>query len=221
MSNIERTLVLIKPDGTMRRYIGIKILEELADQKDLKILAFKELKVSKELAEKHYEVHKDKPFFDSLVEFIKVGTVIAMIIEGVDAIRRIRGLFGNTFSHKAELHTIRGKYGIWGGINVVHASDAPETASNEMRLWHNMAGLAMEDSKLVKERIDEYTSKWGRNKKNYTSELREICRRIVNTKDRIGHLKREMLELLKEECPDSSSKDVEALVNAIAVSILT
>ncbi|MFX0097044.1 MAG: nucleoside-diphosphate kinase [Candidatus Hodarchaeota archaeon] len=221
MSGVERTLVLIKPDGTMRRYIGTKILEELTDQKDLKILAFKELRVSKELAEKHYAVHKDKPFFNGLVEFIKVGPAIAMIIEGVDAIQRTRGLFGNTFSHKADLHTIRGKYGIWGGINVVHASDAPKTASYEIELWRNITGLAVEDSKLVKERIKEYTSKWGLDKKDYTSELREICRKIVNTKSRIEHFKREMVELLKKECLDSSSKDVEALVNAIVVSILT
>ncbi|MFX0116135.1 MAG: nucleoside-diphosphate kinase, partial [Candidatus Hodarchaeota archaeon] len=84
---------------------------------------------------------------------------------GVDAIQRIRGLFGNTFSQKADLHSIRGKYGIWGGINVAHASDAPETALNEIGIWHNIAGLTVEDSKQIKERIDEYTSKWGRNKK--------------------------------------------------------
>ena len=206
MSAVERALVLIKPDGTMRRYIGTMILEELTGQKDLKILAFKELKVSEELAEKHYAVHKDKSFFNNLVEFMKVGPVIALIIEGVDAIRRIRRLFGNTFSHKADLHSIRGKYGVWGGINVVHASDAPETASNEIGIWHNIAGLTMENSKLVKERINEYTSKWGRNKEDYTSELREICRKIVNTRDRIEHLKREMVELLKKECLDSSSR---------------
>ncbi len=221
MNDIERTLVLIKPDGTMRRYIGTRILEELAGQKDLKILAFKELKASEELAEKHYAIHKDKPFFESLVEFIKVGPVIAMIIEGVDAIQRIRGLFGNTFSHKAELNTVRGRYGIWGGINVVHASDAPRTALNEIKLWRNMASLAMEDSKPVKARINEYISKWGLSKRDHTSKLRKICRQIVNTGDRIEHLEREMVELLKEECLDSSSKDVEALVNAIVLSILT
>lgn len=221
MSGVERTLFLIKPDGTMRRYIGTKVLEELIGQEDLKILAFEELKASKELAEKHYEVHKDKPFFHSLVEFIKVGPVIAMIIEGVDAIQRIRGLLGNTFSHKAESNTIRGKYGIWGGINIAHASDSPKTALIEIGIWRDMAGLEMEDPELVKERINGYISKWGRNKQNYTSELREICRKIVNTRDRTGHLKREMVELLKKECLDSSPKDVEALVNAIVASILT
>ena len=130
---MERTFVMIKPDGVQRRLIG-KVIERL-EQSGLKIVAMKFLHVSKELAEKHYEVHKGKPFYDGLIKYITSGPVVAMVIEGMNAIERIRNLVGATDPQKAMPGTIRGDFAQHIGRNIIHASDAKETAEKEIKLW--------------------------------------------------------------------------------------
>jgi len=131
--NMERTFVMIKPDGVQRRLIG-KVIERL-EQSGLKIVAIKFLSVSKELAEKHYEVHKGKPFYDGLIKYITSGPVVAMVIEGMNAIEKVRNLVGATDPQKAMPGTIRGDYAQHIGRNIIHASDAKETAEKEIKLW--------------------------------------------------------------------------------------
>ena len=130
---MERTFVMIKPDGVQRRLIG-KVIERL-EQSGLKIVAMKFLHVSKELAEKHYEVHKGKPFYDGLIKYITSGPVVAMVIEGMNAIERVRNLVGATDPQKAMPGTIRGDFAQHIGRNIIHASDAKETAEKEIKLW--------------------------------------------------------------------------------------
>jgi len=130
---MERTFVMIKPDGVQRRLIG-KILQRF-EQAGLKIVAMKFLKVSHELAEKHYEVHKGKPFYESLIKYITSGPVVAMVIEGQNAIERVRKMVGATDPQKAEPGTIRGDFCQHIGRNVIHASDGKETAEKEISLW--------------------------------------------------------------------------------------
>jgi len=144
---MERTFVMIKPDGVQRRLIG-KVIERL-EQSGLKIVAMKFLHVSKELAEKHYEVHKGKPFYDGLIKYITSGPVVAMVIEGMNAIERIRNLVGVTDPQKAMPGTIRGDFAQHIGRNIIHASDAKETAEKEIKLWFS------EDEIIDYEIIDE------------------------------------------------------------------
>lgn len=130
---MERTLVLVKPDGVQRGLIG-EILARF-ERKGLKVVGLRLLSVPRQLAERHYAVHAGKPFYPGLVELITSGPVAAVALEGPDAIATVRRLVGGTRPNEADAGTIRGDYGISTLRNLIHASDAPETAAEELDLW--------------------------------------------------------------------------------------
>ncbi len=130
---MERTLVLLKPDCVQRRLMG-RLIGRLED-KGLNIVAMKMLQVTPELARQHYAEHVEKPFYPSLEEFITGGPVVAMMIEGLDAIQVVRNLLGATSGLKAEAGTIRGDFSGSRQMNLVHASDGPESAQREQDLY--------------------------------------------------------------------------------------
>ncbi len=127
---LQRTYVMIKPDGVKRGLIG-EIIRRI-ENKGLKIVALKMLKLSKEKAEELYSVHKGKPFFNSLVEFVTSGPVVAMIVEGDEAVSVMRTLIGPTDGRKAPPGTIRGDFALSIQENIIHAADSVETAEREM-----------------------------------------------------------------------------------------
>ncbi|RLF61648.1 MAG: nucleoside-diphosphate kinase [Thermoplasmata archaeon] len=130
---MERTFVMVKPDGVQRRLMG-EILARF-ERAGLKVVAMKFMKVPRELAEKHYEIHRGKPFYEGLIAYITSGPVLAMVIEGINAIERVRAMVGATDPQKAAPGTIRGDFCQHIGRNAVHASDGPETAATEIALW--------------------------------------------------------------------------------------
>ncbi len=130
---MERTLVLVKPDGVQRGLIG-EILGRF-ERKGLKVVGLRLLEVARDHAERHYAVHAGKHFYVGLVEFITSGPVAAIALEGPDAIATVRRLVGSTLPNEADPGTIRGDLGISGLRNLIHASDAPETAAFELDLW--------------------------------------------------------------------------------------
>ena len=129
----ERTFVMIKPDAVQRGLVG-EILTRF-EKKGIKIVALKLVSVSRELAEKHYGIHKGKPFFEPTVEYITSSPVVAMVLEGNNAIEMVRGMMGKTNPQEAAMGTIRGDYGQFIGRNIVHGSDGPDTAEFEISLW--------------------------------------------------------------------------------------
>lgn len=135
----QRTLVLIKPDGVQRLLAG-RILSRFEDR-GLKIVAMKLMLVSKQLAETHYAVHSARPFFAGLVQFITSGPVVALVLEGPNAIAVVRSMVGATKPHEAAPGTIRGDFGLETAKNLIHGSDAPETAIAEIALWFTPAEL--------------------------------------------------------------------------------
>lgn len=137
---MERTFIAIKPDGVQRALVG-EIISRF-EQKGFTLVGLKLMQVSKELAETHYAVHKERPFFGSLVEFITSGPVVAMVWEGDGVIAAARKLIGSTNPLEAEPGTIRGDFGANIGRNLIHGSDAPETAQQEISLWFSAAELA-------------------------------------------------------------------------------
>jgi nucleoside-diphosphate kinase len=134
-----RTLVLVKPDGVQRGLIG-EIIGRF-ERKGLKVVGLRLLEVQREMAERHYAVHAGKHFYEGLVEFITSGPVAAVALEGPDAIATVRRLVGKTMPNEAEPGTIRGDLGISGLRNLIHASDAPQTAMEELELWFGPAAL--------------------------------------------------------------------------------
>jgi nucleoside-diphosphate kinase len=129
----QRTLVILKPDAVQRAISG-EILARF-ERRGLRIAALRLVKVERAMAEKHYEVHKGKFFYDDLVKVISASPVIAFVLEGPNAIAVVRSMVGATKPHEAAPGTIRGDYALVGLRNLVHASDAPETAEAEIKLW--------------------------------------------------------------------------------------
>lgn len=129
----QKTFVMIKPDAVQRGLIG-KIINRF-EKKGLKIVAMKMVSVSKDLAEKHYSVHRGKPFFEPTVKYITSSPIVAMVLEGKNAIEIVRGMMGATDPKKANPGTIRGDFGQFIGRNIVHGSDGPDTAEFEINLW--------------------------------------------------------------------------------------
>lgn len=130
---IERTLSIIKPDGVKKRVIG-DIIKRFEDE-GLKVVAMKMLHMDKRVAEGFYAVHKSKPFFSSLTDFMSSGPCVVLVLEGDGAIEKNREIMGATDPGKAEDGTIRKKYGTSIEVNTVHGSDAPETAAFEIRYF--------------------------------------------------------------------------------------
>ena len=130
---MERTFVMVKPDGVQRNLIG-EVIRRF-ETKGFTLVGLKMLKVSRELAEQHYDVHKERPFFGSLVDFIGSAPVVAMVWEGDGVVASARKLIGATNPLTAEPGTIRGDFGVSIGRNLIHGSDAIETAQREISLW--------------------------------------------------------------------------------------
>jgi len=130
---MERTLILLKPDAVQRGLVGAVI--QRFEQKGFKIVAAKLMQLSPELAAEHYAAHKGKSFYEPLVAFMTAAPIIAMVLEGVDAVRVTRAMMGATFGPDAESGTIRGDFGLSKGFNLVHGSDSVETAQREINLF--------------------------------------------------------------------------------------
>lgn len=136
---MERTLIIIKPDAVQRGLIG-PIVTRL-ERRGLKIVGMKLLQVDRALAGEHYAVHKGKPFYEPLLEYITSAPVVVMVVEGKRAIDVVRKTMGKTNPVDAEPGTIRADYALEIGRNLVHGSDGPETAATEIALWFSEGEL--------------------------------------------------------------------------------
>ncbi|MSR28544.1 MAG: nucleoside-diphosphate kinase [Phycisphaerales bacterium] len=130
---METTLIILKPDAVQRRLVGTIIGR--FEQKGLQVVGMKLMKISPDLAARHYQDHSSKPFYPALVKFMTSQPVVVMALSGVGAIAICRNLMGATFGSKAAAGTIRGDYGISNSFNLVHGSDGPEAAQRELGLF--------------------------------------------------------------------------------------
>ncbi|MFZ0445391.1 MAG: nucleoside-diphosphate kinase [Bacillus sp. (in: firmicutes)] len=140
---MEKTFLMVKPDGVQRNLIG-EIVSRF-EQKGFQLVGGKLMSISKELAEEHYGEHKERPFFGELVDFITSGPVFAMIWEGENVITTARQMMGSTNPKDAALGTIRGDFGVTVGKNIIHGSDSPESAVREIGLFFNNEELVQYD----------------------------------------------------------------------------
>jgi len=130
---VETTLIILKPDA-MQRGLSGHIISRF-EQKGLQIVGAKVMKISFELASKHYAAHREKPFYDSLVRFMTSAPVMVLAVRGLGAIEISRKMMGVTFGSKAEPGTIRGDLGVSNAFNLIHGSDSPEAAEQELKLF--------------------------------------------------------------------------------------
>lgn len=129
----ERTLILLKPDAVQRRLCG-RILTRI-EERGLKLLAMKFMRITKELSAQHYAEHVSKPFYPLLEEFITSGPVLAMVVEGPEAVAVVRGMMGKTNGRESAPGTIRGDFGLSRQVNLIHGSDSPEAAAREIAIY--------------------------------------------------------------------------------------
>ena len=150
---MERTFVAIKPDGVKRGLIG-RILQRFED-KSYKIIAMKMINVTPEVAAKHYEEHYGKPFYEKLIRFITMGPIIALAVEGKNAIKGVRHLVGKTNPDEADDGSIRADFSSFSTLNLVHASDSPESAKREMDLYFKEEELCPNYKNMFEIVLDE------------------------------------------------------------------
>jgi nucleoside-diphosphate kinase len=147
---MEATLIILKPDAVDRRLVG-KIISRF-EEKGLRIVGLKLAVIPKELAERHYEVHKKQPFYPGLLKFMTSGPVVLMAVAGSHVVEVARKLMGKTKSYDAEPGTLRGDFGVSSQFNLIHGSDSPETAARELRLFfqdHELVDYATSDSRWL------------------------------------------------------------------------
>jgi nucleoside-diphosphate kinase len=142
--SVERTLVLVKPDGVQRRLVGEVIAR--IERRGLHLVGLKLLRIDRELAERHYAEHRGKPFFDGLVAFITSAPVVAMVWEGADAVAQVRAMMGATNPSAAAPGSIRGDLAVNIGNNVVHGSDSPGRGAEEVALFFDADELIAWDA---------------------------------------------------------------------------
>ena len=133
MESMQTTYIMIKPDGVQRGLVGEVITR--FENKGLRLVGLKQIIPSSEIAEAHYAVHKERPFYSGLIDFITSGPVVAMAWTGVEAIKVARNLIGPTNGREAAPGTIRGDFAMDIGHNIIHGSDGEETAKYELELW--------------------------------------------------------------------------------------
>jgi nucleoside-diphosphate kinase len=209
---MERSLVIIKPDGTIRRTVGALVVKALMEC-GFRVKAFKEMKVSESLAKLHYDIHKEKPFFPWLVEFISSARVLAMILEADDVIQGVRDALGATFVQKAAPDSLRGKYGIWSGINIAHASDGPETATTEIALWTKEGGL--EESEDAEKAAEAYVERYAPANMDLTKEIRDLVESSIDVNDTSTAVLDSLEDLFGRDSEGVTESEIKALALAV------
>jgi nucleoside-diphosphate kinase len=211
---MERTLLALKPDAVMRRGVGAAVLGRVLETlPEAKFRGFLEIAVPHALAEKHYAVHKGKFFYPWLLQFIEVGKVVATVLEAEGIVERLRKVLGATFVEKAEAESLRGKYGLVGGVNVAHASDEPANAKQEIALWRRQAklDLAMDGQTTIL----AYIKQWQDTPVIATSKIRALCREYAQTYTNRRRYVAGVRDSLLPECPGWSKREIGKLADAI------
>lgn len=152
----ERTLVFIKPDAVVRKYTGARILKEVTQDTD--VVHYETLSPGRDfLANEHYSEHQGRFFYEWLVDYVTTTQVHVLILEGEQIIEKTRERLGDTVPNEADPASLRGRYGIYGGLNTTHASDSPETAESEISLWDS---ILSNDLINHEERLNKYISQY-------------------------------------------------------------
>jgi len=178
-----------------------------------KLVAFQEMKVPESMAKLHYAVHKEKPFFPWLVDFISAAPVLVMIFEADDVIQGVRDALGATFVQKATPDSLRGKYGIWAGINIAHASDAPETARDEIKLWTTEGGL--KESSDAEDAAKAYIQKYLTGDADYTMAIRDVVKNAIENRNKSDNVLNSLKDLFAKDASGIEKSDTDTLAKVV------
>jgi nucleoside-diphosphate kinase len=214
---LQKTLLILKPEVTIRRSPGVKVIERLL-QEPFAFFGLKRFQIPIELVKAHYVEHIEKPFFPWLRDYIRSAPVMPLIVKGEDVISRMRILLGSTMVQDASPDSLRGKYGIWKGINVAHASDSQETAKREILLWKDMGRL--DETYDSEHDLQEYIKKWDCIRVDYTQELRQLSQQLEENNDEVDRITQLMRDLLQKECVDIEQEVIEFFLKSMVNNVL-
>ncbi|EFD92918.1 MAG: nucleoside diphosphate kinase [Candidatus Parvarchaeum acidophilus ARMAN-5] len=209
---MEEMLILLKPDGMVRRYSGARALKSILELNP-EIKFFEIIKPDKDfLAEKHYGEHKGKFCYDNLINFMSYTELAVIIAAGDNITEKVRNLLGKTMCEKADPLSIRGRYGTTKGINLVHASDSKETAEKETTLWKSI--IKIETSKNYLEEMKKYISKYENFPMIDSVRYREISKALTDKEIEKGDAEKILKELLMRETDfeEDKVKELPALI---------
>ncbi len=217
----DNTLFFLKPDATIRPYVGARIMKEILDSGFVPV-AFQELDLERDfLINHHYAVHKGKFFFDWLIRYVSLHPAVALIIEGNDIIPELRRILGPTFPEKAALeapNSMRARYGIFGGVNGCHASDSENAAASEIASWHSRGYLkpAGNATQLAQSYIEEHIDSPYIDSIRY----RELSQMLASNPVTKPLVHEKFRELLTEETRKNGSRLIEAFADSLVMNSL-
>jgi nucleoside-diphosphate kinase len=197
----EQTLVFIKPDAVVRRYTGARILKSITQ--DIDVVHYEVLSPERDfLANKHYSEHKGRFFYDWLVDYVTTAPLHVLILEGDRVIEGIRESLGDTVPNEADPSSLRGRYGIYGGLNTTHASDSPSTAEAEISLWDS---ILSDDLSEHDRRLNQYITQYIDYPQVDPLRLREITTQYIEGDISEGMARTTLTTLLARESDAPSS----------------
>ncbi len=215
---MEKTLVFAKPDGTVRRYAGARLVKSLIDA-GFSFDFFGQIKPDRKFfAERHYVQYSDKPFFRSTIQFVSSAPIVAMIVCGDGVISKVRTMLGPTMADKAPLDTLRGMYGLYAGVNLSHASDQ-ESAEKEVKMWIDEV-IALDTDKDYNKAARDYVAKYIDFPMIDTMRYRELIKTAIDKKIRLEDLKIDMFSLLKKES-DFDDDTIQSVVEGALANIMS
>lgn len=216
---MERTLLILKPDGVVRQHVGAKVLEQVL-RLECEVRKFGTVRpLRRFLADDHYYMHKGKSFFEWLLDFMTCTNLIVVVLEGSDIIRRVRETIGPTRVEEAVVkapRSLRARYGMFGGVNLVHASDSSVSASREIRQWSSIPDVRENDAlqevkRYISENIDRpYVD---------TLQYRNLVKEMTQSPGKLNETTKEIVRLLRRENNSLGVTDLEHFTEVILAAV--
>lgn len=207
---MEQTLIFMKPDAVVRRYTGARVLNQLT--KNRNIVHYEVVQPHREfLDNEHYGEHEGKQFYDWLLNYTSAGPLHVLILEERNIIEMVREQLGSTRPDKATPDSLRGEYGIYGGLNAAHASDSPENAAKEIKLWSSTLDDNMDGHQ---ERLNRYVDKYLDYPQVDPARYRELTQQYINDEIEESRVRSAFITLLARES-DVSSRKIETLAGVM------
>ena len=217
--NVAQLLTFLKADAVLRKNVGAAIVKDFLANEDMEILSFESRKVDEALSADHYAHVADRPFYPWLEHYVTACPVYVMLIEVEDdaAVDRLRAFLGKTKAHEAAPETIRGRFGIYAGVNCVHLSDSIASGQRETDLWKARLNIQEGNFDLTPE---ELSQKYDASLPNQTLDMREICVQIADSGAASDGQKQKIRQCLKQENPELTPEHLDALLKIVLGSAL-
>jgi len=217
---MERTFFFLKPDAVIRNHVGAKILDEILTL-GCEPKTFLTLSPSRHfLSNEHYYMHKGKPFFDWLLDFVTSANLIVLVLEGKDIIKKVRETLGPTMVEKAVFEdnsSLRARYGLFRGVNLAHASDSSLSASSELLTW--TFHFSLRDDAQTREKLERYISIHLDSKYVDTLQYRSLAEELEEHPDRFEEIKKDFVNLLRKENNKLENRKLEDFAEVVLAAI--